>query len=103
MTKNLKGLTAKENVDLSADQNAVLDAINARIDALNALESAIKRKNQAEGFEQIMEYTDVLCYLAENLVEKHHDFERKWSKLDETNGDKKEDKPVAATKGIKGD
>ena len=103
MTKNLKGLTAKENVDLSADQNAVLDAINARIDALNALESAFRRKNQAEGYEQIMEYTDVLCYLAEVLVEKHHDFEKKWDKLDETNGDKKADKPVAATKGIKGD
>ena len=96
-------LTAKEKANMSPEQKACFDAINARIDALNALESAFRRKNQAEGFEQIMEYTDFLCYLAENLVEKHHDFEKKWDKLDETNGEKKEDKPVAATKKIKGD
>ena len=102
MTKNNR-LTAKEAANMSPEQKACFDAINARIDALNALESAFRRKNQAEGFEQIMEYTDFLCYLAENLVEKHHDFEKKWDKLDETNGEKKEDKPVAATKKIKGD
>ena len=96
-------LTAKEEANMSPEQKACFDAINARIDALNALESAFRRKNQAEGFEQIMKYTDFLCYLAENLVEKHHDFEKKWDKLDETNGEKKEDKPVAATKKIKGD
>ena len=95
MTKNNR-LTAKEAANMSPEQKACFDAINA-------LESAFRRKNQAEGFEQIMEYTDFLCYLAENLVEKHHDFEKKWDKLDETNGEKKEDKPVAATKKIKGD
>tara|TARA_R100000808_G_C2111441_1_gene125376 strand:+ start:213 stop:512 length:300 start_codon:yes stop_codon:yes gene_type:complete len=93
----LKKLTAKEKANISPDQEACLDAINARLDALHALESAFKRKNEAEGFEQIMEYTDFLCYLAENLVEKHHDFEKKWDKLDETNGDKKEIKTEEKT------
>jgi len=90
-------ITKKEAANMNPDQEACFKAINARIDALNALESAFKRKNEAEGFEQIMEYTDFLCYLAENLVEKHHDFEKKWDKLDETNGDKKEIKTEEKT------
>ena len=92
-----KRITTKETANMSPDQEACFKAINARLDALHALESAFKRKNGAEGFEQIMEYTDFLCYLAENLVEKHHDFEKKWDKLDETNGDKKEIKTEEKT------
>ena len=35
---------------MSPDQEACFKAINARLDALHALESAFKRNNEAEGF-----------------------------------------------------
>jgi len=76
-------LTPEEQESLTTDQKAALDAIGARMEALTVLEKAFKRKEQAKGFEEIQEYCDLLSYLAEIVVEKHHDLEKKWSKVGE--------------------
>ena len=89
--------TPEEKASMTADQIAALQSIEARMDALDVLHKAFKNKYKAKGFEEIQEYCDLLSYLAEIVVEKHRDLEKKWDKLDETNGDKKEIKTEEKT------
>jgi cell division septum initiation protein DivIVA len=95
--------TPEEKALMTSDQEAALHAIETRMEALDVLHKAFENKHKAKGFEEIQEYCDLLSYLAEIVVEKHRDLEKKWAKLDETNGDKKEAKPVAAATETKGD
>ena len=75
--------TPEEKASMTADQIAALQSIEARMDALDVLHKAFKNKYKAKGFEEIQEYCDLLSYLAEIVVEKHRDLEKKWSKMGE--------------------
>ena len=75
--------TQEEKASMTADQIAALQSIEARMDALDVLHKAFKNKYKAKGFEEIQEYCDLLSYLAEIVVEKHRDLEKKWSKMGE--------------------
>ena len=75
--------TPEEKALMTSDQEAALHAIETRMEALDVLHKAFKNKYKAKGFEEIQEYCDLLSYLAEIVVEKHRDLEKKWSKMGE--------------------
>ena len=84
--------TPEEKASMTADQIAALQSIEARMDALDVLHKAFKNKYKAKGFEEIQEYCDLLSYLAEIVVEKHRDLEKKWSKMGEELNELKSEK-----------